>query len=889
MDKTSSNANSRVKEPPPIYRETDRLLRDDAKRVHQACADPDWLKSQFTKLVERLCEEGIQGDLDELLRPYVDLTGEPEQPPSDRGRCSQGALSPAETTHTIVPPAIEEFLQALDRCRTVPDVTQALLVPARYYGFCNIRCYLYDALSQKLFAVDAAGHTPEVTTLLRIGEIEKRRGSSPLRTCDAYWCLDMHEPILVEVNNVAQPPFRGVRRRDGLLQIMVPELCPVLASHRQPVHADIPFPDSLGKVSCDFAQGCIPEDAAQRIAAFARFVQVAARYLSDLYYRSIDGPLSRAKIEVQRSGSLADLATCCVRTLPARFDCQAADLFVMAEDDLGSRALVLHSTSDPRNRGKEYRLAFRLTHHDCVAWVAANRRALLLDTVGDEELLRKQLAAYGIQKLSVSRVSKGGRKCGLLALPAMDPSGKLRAVYCLLRTRRQENGLHFTERDLVLAQKFCSECLGPMLESLTQRQARVQMPQHVELANRISVRDYGAFSELLEDVGEALRTFIPEQRSQKLYLLNLLDGRGHFRHRYVGGRLERTSQLLATFPLENTLTQRILNSSEGFYYVNDIDQAARCGAILRIAEKAVCAMGARISFECGASRVKRRDFGTLIVMSDQQDIHPQEHGPFLRLLAERTGENLARRDIHGLLLRGLSEEIAAAQDQLRRLVAEVRQCIFDTRHRESLDSCLAMLTRISYFNEQAMAAAAELARPIRFMSASEWFNVREAINDACTAIGRGDCVRNEIAEDLAVEANRGFLMTIICKLLKYSRCSRKLPAVISGDVTVGSGARNEVLSIWVDGVAEGFSLRQIDEFFQCDPTTEICRPGWDTAHALGLRMARSFAQRHEFPDGRCGRLLAAQSPKNGASRFVLDLPVRTSGTAQGSPCVQPPD
>ena len=693
----------------------------------------------------------------------------------------------------MVTGALDSLVEDLTACSGLFEITDTLFEYGQRLGIARIRVYLYDFRSRKLFGIDAAGHNCEATTLLRLGASAKSKDQAPKEKSDTFWCLYASRPVVVRVIPSAVPPYRAVERDDGLLEIRITEQCPNLAAHRGSVYVDVPFPGWQGKISCDFAGSDVPPDVGRWVRTFQRFVNVAAPHLVAAYNREVESHLAEARLALEGADSVDDLAERCVRLATTTFGFQEADFYASQKDALDSRLLVLRKSNRPGCAKSPFLRAVRFDEQELEAWVADKRKAAAIERCSQGNAICAG-EGLGLPVPLIERAMADRRIVGVWALPLLHPTGRLGGVLTLRRQESTREATVVRLYDQVVLHRFVTEIVPPVLADVNRKARLSALAKYWEQTKEVSFQDFGAFSELLGEMGKTLRSIFVCPGAQHLFLLNVLADGDQFHHFRLGGRLPSTSSTMDRFPLPGSLTKKICE--QHFVYLNELDKAHRAGWVLRIAKSAVCAMGARVAYGRNESG-NRLDFGALVVMSDKHDLDPQAHGPVLKFLADRLAENLARRHVHRYLLQGLEYEARSIERKMEYHVKAIRKAA--AQNDLCIDSSLQALETLLPVSRRAIQAASAVTMPPG-MAPLERCNVHDVVEQVGAMLGRSTGFKNQVPRELEVMASKSVLTNILLKLFLHLREPQLRVPVVKGSFR-SRGPESELVLV-VDGIEQ---------------------------------------------------------------------------------------
>jgi hypothetical protein len=554
---------------------------------------------------------------------------------------------------------LHEFSQILVDYRKEQQLLEALLAIGQLLGLRRIRYYHYDQRNECLISVDCAGHTPDETLRLRLGNIVKPRLACPSDTSDSYTCIERRAPVFFEINRTQTAPM-AERSPLGRLAVMT-------LSHGQcddflrdsPYHCRVDYPlmhagEAVGKLSCDLEAARLTPRTAKWLLWFWKFVLRVAAPIERLRSSRIEiiTPVAEeVRDEILRATSLRKLFDYCVDTLPKRFDILYASLFTVSTDATGSTRLILRRTSYPGSRHLEdgtrgqgnqvgyYQLAPD-PDNSITAWVATSRHPVRIQRLGDAGLLRPQLAVLNSGLRWMNKIQDSNTHTSFLAVPIL-AAGRLLGVLRFTEKASGDARAYFTDIDEKCLYRIASDYVGPKLAELQIREAQGlfcdetwQQPvvkaltetfepaANSDTTRRRHVNFQKAMRQLVQTTGQP----------RHLYLVNHMPLHGErFRHLAAAGALaDRIKDRMdCSYDLEGTLTGRAIHVGT-WVYLHDIPRAIERRYILPLLpEETMSALACPVFL--GA-----KGQGAIVLHSDRHDIVPEVHGPLLHYLTSLT-------------------------------------------------------------------------------------------------------------------------------------------------------------------------------------------------------------------------------------------------------------
>jgi len=187
---------------------------------------------------------------------------------------------------------------------SVEEVLAWLFIHAVDHRLTNIRFYPlhHDRYAgYSLMSYASAGHDPEITRRLRVGQITKFLAHSRLETHDSFWSLALGVPTMFVIDDSCAMHVECLVSSDAvpLVRVSRNNCMNVLVRHNSDAWVDFPLfggRTPTGKLSCDLAVnvelvdgivGAVTPQLTEDLLRFAGYVQLAAARLDVLYRQEL--------------------------------------------------------------------------------------------------------------------------------------------------------------------------------------------------------------------------------------------------------------------------------------------------------------------------------------------------------------------------------------------------------------------------------------------------------------------------------------------------------------------------------------------------------------------------------------------------------------------------
>jgi GAF domain-containing protein len=723
---------------------------------------------------------------------------------------------------------------------SLKGVLRRLHTVARDFGIRCLRFHVCDGDAKRLTSAAGEGQGAMISAYLGGGSVQrvlKTELSSDV-VDESFACFTCREPVVVRINPHTTRPKRPYRdSRSGLTTIdVVTEPCKSLEGHKGKAWVDLPIEVAgrwVGKLSCDLDEPAGYDGMDRDIHEFWSYCQAAALALDYFYTKETCEPLDR---------SLAALLSCeCVEAVFQKAQSLVQELvgecrisfYRFQVDALGSRQLVewlanTAAAASPRRSRIVVDERSRLVNEDdCLAWVAHHREELLVEKedgtyFNDQTLvLSDEFAISGLD---------GIQRGAQITSPLLKRDGELLGIVAIeQRGERPSDGLCGSRR--VLVQRIVAQGLASRLVQLCDRDASDLALKAHQAVDSVAVCDMGSVDELLAAIGKVLESVVPEEGSRKVYLINVPEDDGQFRHWYTGGQLQHGNEPGEVLEFADSTMRQIFDSPDGFFHLADLDRALAQQASLRVYPQAVCSLGARIQF-------REKTYGALLVLSEDHDLNPEDFRPVLMTLAERTASLLAHRKMLAFSMRGLQKDVGDWVKQSRELIGQLRAGANPALVAAELERAAAM-------TDLALDATIQLIDPERSLRGCSRFSVRNTTDRVIAQLQLASCVHNGIDADLIVQGYESLFAMSIYKLLFHLLRSPLNSAVIAAEQD------EELLRVVIRLKGERFTEQRLLNYLNANVVERF--ENWSKGRsqgpfrAVGLQAARSFARRHSFP------------------------------------------
>jgi GAF domain len=572
------------------------------------------------------------------------------------------------------------FDTCLRRSRRESEILDGLLHVGRHYGIARIRYHRVDGDGKQIISTDCAGHDACETTRLRMGNIVKTHQACPLEKSDSFWCIILGRPVLFDVD-----PLFGLALDDSLPPLV--DLPVIRLSSGQceqvlrikPYRFRIDYPlitrgRVMGKLSCDLDVPELSERLARRLR---RFWKLANKVTAPFEGIQADARVvaleqsSRVRDEVQATTHLAQLFDYCVTELPRRFAIQHASIFTVSRDYTGSSRLVLRRTSYGPSRRLEdgfstpdrkeqgfYDLnpAFAV---GLTPWVAIHQRALRLQHLNQDDLLRSQLASIDPTLTWRNRIQDSASHTSFLCVPIL-VGRRLVGVLRFTEKCQDRGSGYFTEMEERCLLQIATDFIGPKLDDLQYREPQRfftdkdwQQPMVKALAETMhhgipparpadSATDARLVKQIQVNFRLALNHFREAIRSRgdkaaaadkKALVFNHVSSQGRLYQRAAdAGAKELLAAGAEETHLEGSLTDTVLRENR-VIYIHDLDRIRDQRIKHSFTGPVACVLGCPIF-------LGSRGRGALVLSSDRLDLVPEVHGLLLHQVSELTSSVL---------------------------------------------------------------------------------------------------------------------------------------------------------------------------------------------------------------------------------------------------------